>query len=103
MAANWGSAFRKSCVPGLSLGNQTFKNVSYLGGQGDLVSGLITPTARVTTWVIGIMNLPTKLLSPPDPPSRSPKVLVVANRSDRFRSNMSYSPNSLKGVMQGIL
>ena len=83
----------------MTLGNQTFKNVSYLGGHGDLVNGLIRGTARVTIWVIGIMNLPTKLLSPPDPPSRSPKVRVVANRSDRFRSNMSYSLNSLKGVI----
>ena len=29
-------------------------------GQGDLVSGLMMGISRVTTWVIGFMNLLTK-------------------------------------------
>ena len=29
----------------------------YLGGQGDLVSGLIRGITGVTTWVIGVINL----------------------------------------------
>ena len=32
----------------------------YLGGQGDLVSGLIRGITGVTIWVIGVINLPTK-------------------------------------------
>ena len=42
----------------------------YLAGQGDLVSRLIIGITRVTIWFIGVSNLLTKLLSPPDPPSR---------------------------------
>ena len=38
----------------------------YLGGQGDLVSGLIRGITGVTIWVIGLL---TYLLSPRDPPS----------------------------------
>ena len=34
--------------------------VQYLGGHGDLVCGLIMGIARVTTWVIGDINLLTK-------------------------------------------
>ena len=32
----------------------------YLGGQGDLVSGLIRGVTGVTIWVIGVINLLTK-------------------------------------------
>ena len=33
---------------------------AYLEGQGDLVSSLILGILRVTTWVIGVINLLTK-------------------------------------------
>ena len=33
---------------------------AYLGGQGDLVSGLIRGVTGVTIWVIGVINLLTK-------------------------------------------
>ena len=35
-------------------------DVSYLGGQGDVVSGLIRGITGVTIWVIGVINLLTK-------------------------------------------
>ena len=34
--------------------------LGYLGGQGDLVSGLIMGITRVTIWIIGVINLLTK-------------------------------------------
>ena len=34
--------------------------IAYLKGLGDLVSRLIVEIVRVTIWVIGIVNLPTK-------------------------------------------
>ena len=34
--------------------------VQYLGGHRDLVCGLIMGITRVTTWVIGVINLLTK-------------------------------------------
>ena len=34
--------------------------MTYLEGQGDLVSGLIMGITRVTIWVIGVINLFTK-------------------------------------------
>ena len=33
---------------------------SYLEGQGDLVSRLVTEISRVITWVTGVINLLTK-------------------------------------------
>ena len=43
------------------LGARTVRSLSqYLGGQGDLVSGLIRGITGVTIWVIGEINLLTK-------------------------------------------
>ena len=37
-----------------------YVKICYLGGQGDLVSGLIMGITRVTIWIIGVINLLTK-------------------------------------------
>ena len=36
------------------------KGLSYLEGQGDLVSRLTMGITRVTIWIRGLINIPTK-------------------------------------------
>ena len=57
----------------------------YLEGQGEIVSGLITPVTHKVT--LGI----TYLLSPPDPPSRVlPLVFVGAGVRMQLRTGFAH-------------
>ena len=47
-------------TPGAEVNWQFSLEIRYLEGQGDLVSRLIMQMARVTIWVIGVVNLLTK-------------------------------------------
>ena len=61
---SYGLRSLRSCssLPGRELASAFLRNICllYLEGQGDLASRLVVRIARVTVWVIGVINLLTK-------------------------------------------